>query len=57
MFRYLAAVLIALNLLAPHLYAKEAATPIRTSIAKVKHVNCSRDGSAVTARIGTAGTS
>ena len=36
MFRYLAAVLIALNLVAPNLYAQEAATPIRTSITKVK---------------------
>ena len=35
MSRYLAAVLIALNLLAPNLYAEGAATPIRASIARV----------------------
>ncbi len=32
----LATVLIALNLLSPNLYAEEAVTPIRTSLAKVK---------------------
>ena len=36
MLRRPATILIVLSLLAPHLYAEEAATPIRTSLTKVK---------------------